>query len=168
MSLKDTWTPQDTTMDASPDIPNMLADAIIQNEEDIADLKENGVDASVEPEIMFVGLNNSYEPNKTYNDVYYWLCGDENKERTAIMVYSIDNDLINDIFYLRDWEMDYMTFVSAKNNVIKTLTWKYDNTCSLTATTLATEDTLDEAIGDIETALDNIIAIQNELMGVSE
>ena len=35
MSLKDTWIPQDTTMDASPDIPNMLADAIIQNESDI-------------------------------------------------------------------------------------------------------------------------------------
>lgn len=35
MSLKDTWTPQTETMDAIPDIPNMLADAIIQNESDI-------------------------------------------------------------------------------------------------------------------------------------
>lgn len=35
MSLRDTWTPQDATMDASPDIPNMLADAIIDAEENI-------------------------------------------------------------------------------------------------------------------------------------
>ena len=33
MSLKETWIPQDATMDASPDIPNMLADAVIKLEE---------------------------------------------------------------------------------------------------------------------------------------
>lgn len=32
----------------------------------------------------------------------------------------------------------------------------------------ATESYVDEKLGDIETALDNIIAIQNNLMGVSE
>lgn len=42
MSLKDKWTPQDITMDASPDIPNMLADAIIQNEEAIKKLAASG------------------------------------------------------------------------------------------------------------------------------
>ncbi len=41
MSLKDIWIPQDETMDASPEIPNVLAGAIIQNEVDIDKLKEN-------------------------------------------------------------------------------------------------------------------------------
>lgn len=35
MAFKDKWIPQDETMDASPDIPNMLADAIIESEENI-------------------------------------------------------------------------------------------------------------------------------------
>ena len=35
MAFKDKWIPQDETMDASPDIPNMLADAIIESEEHI-------------------------------------------------------------------------------------------------------------------------------------
>lgn len=65
MSLKDTWTPQDTTMDASPDIPNMLADAIIQNEEDIADLKENGVGSSD----VFVIQWDGSTGDKTYEEV---------------------------------------------------------------------------------------------------
>lgn len=34
--------------------------------------------------------------------------------------------------------------------------------------TFATQDYVDEQLGDIETALDGIIAIQNQLMGVSE
>ena len=29
MALKDNWTPQDATMDADPEIPNMIADAVI-------------------------------------------------------------------------------------------------------------------------------------------
>ena len=42
MALKDTWTPQDDTMVAGPEVVNIIADAVIQNEEDIKDLKENG------------------------------------------------------------------------------------------------------------------------------
>lgn len=42
MALKDTWTPQDDTMVADPEVVNIIADAVIKNEEDIKDLKENG------------------------------------------------------------------------------------------------------------------------------
>ena len=47
MSLKNNWIPQDETMDASPDIPNMLADAIIQNETDIQRLKDDFEDLDI-------------------------------------------------------------------------------------------------------------------------
>lgn len=42
MALKDNWIRQDNTMDADASIVNQIADAVIQNEEDIKDLKENG------------------------------------------------------------------------------------------------------------------------------
>lgn len=43
-----------------------------------------------------------------------------------------------------------------------------DNGWRIRTTTLASEEYVDNQIGDIETALDGIIAIQNQLMGVSE
>lgn len=71
MSFKDTWTPQDTTMDASPDIPNMLADAIIQNEADIKELRGNG--GSGEKELFTVTFtqaeDGTFTPDKTYEEV---------------------------------------------------------------------------------------------------
>ena len=42
MAFKDIWIPQDKTMDASPDIPNMLADAVIANEEELKKLRDEG------------------------------------------------------------------------------------------------------------------------------
>lgn len=42
MSFKDTWIDQDETMDASPEVVNSIARAVIKNEEDIAEIKENG------------------------------------------------------------------------------------------------------------------------------
>lgn len=42
MALKDTWIDQDETMDASPEVVNSIARAVIKNEEDIAEIKENG------------------------------------------------------------------------------------------------------------------------------
>lgn len=42
MPFKDTWIDQDETMDASPEVVNSIAHAVIKNEEDIAEIKENG------------------------------------------------------------------------------------------------------------------------------
>lgn len=42
MAFKDVWVPQTKNMDALPEIPNMLADAIIKNEADIKELRESG------------------------------------------------------------------------------------------------------------------------------
>lgn len=63
MALKDTWIPQDETMDANPDIPNMLADAIIQNEADIKKLREDGGLGS------FVIQWDGEKGDKTYQEV---------------------------------------------------------------------------------------------------
>ena len=67
MAFKDIWISQDETMDASPDIPNMLADAIIQNETDIKSLKDNG-DGSSGSELFVIQWNGA-KGNKTYQEI---------------------------------------------------------------------------------------------------
>ena len=66
MALKDVWTPQNETMDAIPEIPNMLADAIIKNEADIKKLQENGSSGGSE---LFVIQWNGTTGDKTYEEV---------------------------------------------------------------------------------------------------
>lgn len=78
MALKDIWIPQNETMDASPEIPNMLANAIIQNEIDIKELKDDGGSGSTQ--IMFVEIAEvieadsfHYEFARPFEDIRDWL-----------------------------------------------------------------------------------------------
>lgn len=64
MPLKDIWIPQDKTMDAIPEIPNMLASAIIQNEADIKELKDDG--GAGNAQIMFVEIAEVFESDNLY------------------------------------------------------------------------------------------------------
>lgn len=67
MAFKDIWIPQDETMDANPDIPNMLADAIIQNETDIKSFKDNGGGSGGSE--LFVIQWNGVKGDKPYQEV---------------------------------------------------------------------------------------------------
>ncbi len=151
MSLKDTWTPQDTTMDASPDIPNMLADAIIQNEEDIADLKENGVGSSDVFAIQWDGSTG----DKTFDEIVAAYNEGKNVYLKATLSdvewvlplggINTSKILFNTVSYL----------ISAQAQV------NPDNVWTIFMKDLVSK----EDLSDIETALDNVIAIQNSLIG---
>lgn len=170
MALKDVWIPQDETMDASPEIPNMLASAIIQNETDIKELKDGGGSggSGEDANVVFVDVTEwfdldngelKYKIDQSYRDIYNKLTKQVDDYRTrgitVIARYDgVQGALISDIFYLEDWELDYMTFTSVNGTVVKTLVWNSDETVTITTQTLATTD----QIGDIETSLENIIA----------
>ena len=88
MALKDTWIPQNETMDASPEIPNMLAEGIINNEtqidnlqKDIDVLKEAG--NSGETEVFVVNFNSETKSaDKTYDEIL-----EATKQHKMVMLY---------------------------------------------------------------------------------
>lgn len=105
MALKDVWAPQNETMDAIPEIPNMLADAIIKNEADIKKLQENGSSGGSE---LFVIQWDGTTGDKTYQEV-----SDAIKEHKIPALYQEDrciatlNRMIgNDVISFASFDID--------------------------------------------------------------
>jgi hypothetical protein len=112
MALKDVWTPQNETMDAIPEIPNMLANAIIQNETDIKELKDGGGSGSTQ--IMFVEIaenieadNPHYEFARSFEEIRDWLMNGG-----YVIGVIGGNGSGNLAFYATQWLIDSVTFTT--------------------------------------------------------
>lgn len=241
MPLKQTWIPQDKKMDASPEIPNKLADAIIQNEEDIKQLREDldsldvsgGVVEETDPTVpewakqpnkprytadevgayskedadekftgaktlvvnftkaddgtitadqTFDAIETAYEERKpilgfltytettqmgggatatiTFNEQYYYVGG---RTFTSLQINKFRQIICN--VWTDEWSLT-IDAPMVKSSVVTQIDADSDDKHYPSAK--AVVGFVDTKIGDIETALDNIIAIQNQLMGVSE
>ena len=162
MALKDTWTPQDDTMVADPEVVNIIADAVIKNEEDIKDLKENGGGGGVSQEYVDNALLPKIEiwqPNTKYTEGQIVFGTWENKGymQSAILECIVSHRSFGNSAYLAPDYWKALSYLSAHFAYTAVM----DESGNEIIRTYATK----KELGDIETALDSIIAMQNELIG---